>query len=231
MGVCENYKKKKIRYVNTDNYEDKNYSQFISSENNSYSQDKIQQKVNIIKLNKNKKIKKQDEYKAREYKRSYEEEKNLYDQPKSATDEQMKKILKLMEKSVCKIICKEHSGTGFFCYLNFPEKSDLLLVLFTNYHILREEDILPKKIINISLNTDKISYKIVINENTKTYIDERNDTTIIEINDKNIIKNVKFLYIEEKVYNFNDKQIYKYIKKQYFYFNILMEKNVKIHLV
>ena len=151
-------------------------------------------------------------YKKKSNKRHYKEEKKIIDQPEPANQEQMEEIGKQMKKSVCKIICKNHSGTGFFCFLNFQKKSDLP-VLFTNYHILREKEILHKKIINISLDDDKISYKIVINENTKTYIDEVHDTTIIEIKDKNIIENVKFLSIDKDVYNFNYKQIDKYIKK------------------
>ena len=53
---------------------------------------------------------------------SYIKEKCLNNHPKSTNLEGMKKIMKQMEYSVCKIICNNGAcGTGFFCLFQNPE--------------------------------------------------------------------------------------------------------------
>ena len=221
INLKENKKNKKQNFYLDENIEtnNENNDMLIDSESDSDIQEEINQKE---KLNENQKIEGRNFYLAQNIKKkneeisnkiSYKEEKYLINKPKYVNHKQSKEILEQMEKSICKIECKNHFGTGFFSYINLPQKLDLLPVLFTNNHILREEDISPKNIINISLNDDTINYKIEIDENTKTYTNKEHDTTIIEIKDKDIIQNVKFLYIDEDIYNFDNNQIKNYKNK------------------
>ena len=93
-----------------------------------------------------------------------------------------------MEKSMCKIIyeklednkIKKGKGTGFFCEIkDFPIK----YALFTNNHILNENDIKIGKIINIEFLKES-SYskkKIEIDEKRKVYTNKELDYTCIEL--------------------------------------------------
>ena len=49
------------------------------------------------------------------------------------------KILEQMKKNVCKIILDQIQGTGFFCKIPFPDHNKMLPVLFTAYHVIKEE--------------------------------------------------------------------------------------------
>ena len=100
-----------------------------------------------------------------------------------------KKILSQMENCICKIHQNGKEGTGFFCKIPFPDESNLLNVLITNYHILNQNDIENNKIITLIMynkeenrNEEK---KITIDESRKryTYCNEKEgiDITIIEI--------------------------------------------------
>ena len=119
-----------------------------------------------------------------------------------------------MEESICKILyeridqnaIKKGKGTGFFCEMNnFPIKYGL----FTNNHVLNENNIKPGNIINIEYynNSSYIKKKIEIDEKRKVFTNEELDYTCIELfesdeifkyfkidpilftNDKNYIKN------------------------------------------
>ena len=139
-------------------------------------------------------------------------EANLRGHGESITKEQMNEIGKQMDRSICKIRCGNKYGTGFFCFINFPDRSNLLPVLITNHHILGDNDISVGKTIYISINNDSIKYNLKIDESTKTYTsNEYNyDTTIIEIKDKNFFKDDMFLDIDKDVYNFEESQIKQY---------------------
>ena len=100
-----------------------------------------------------------------------------------------------MEKSMCKIIfekienneIKKGKGSGFFCEIdNFPIKYGL----FTNNHILNENDIKKGNIINIEYyNENKyIKKKIKIDEKRKVYTNKELDYTCIEIYEIDNIK-------------------------------------------
>ena len=99
-----------------------------------------------------------------------------------------------MEKSTCRIIFEKYEdnnikkgiGSGFFCEIdNFPIKH----ALFTNNHILDENNIKTGKIINIeylkeSENSDNSSYiekEIKIDEKRRVYTNKELDYTCIEI--------------------------------------------------
>ena len=137
---------------------------------------------------------------------------NLLGHGESISREQMNEIGKQMDKSICKIINGNKCGTGFFCFINFPDRSNLLPVLITNNHILGENDISVGKTINISINNDTIKYNLKIDESTKTYTSNayNYDTTIIEIKDKKFFKDNIFLDIDQDAYNFETNQIEQY---------------------
>ena len=75
------------------------------------------------------------------------EESLIEEQPIPVSLEGTKKILYQMENCICKIYCENDKiGTGFFTKIKF--KNNLLPVLITNYHILKEKDIENNKINN-----------------------------------------------------------------------------------
>ena len=122
-----------------------------------------------------------------------------------------------LEENICKIKIKKNGennfGTGFFCKIPFPDEFRLLPVLITCNHILKEENIKPNKIINISIDDDKWEKKIKIEPKRKTFTDKELDITIIEIKpNKDEIKN--FLEIDEDLFSeeyekiYNKKEIY-----------------------
>jgi hypothetical protein len=88
---------------------------------------------------------------------------------KSITFEQMKMFFEQMPKCICKIKCNNGSnGTGFFCTIPYLDDWSILRVLITNNHVLGENDILPKKNINISLNNEKVQINILIDKSRIT---------------------------------------------------------------
>ena len=105
----------------------------------------------------------------------------LKDQGNPISKNEILNLLK-MEKSMCKIIyekiedneIKKGKGTGFFCKIdNFPIK----YALFTNNHVLNENDIKKVKKINIEYN-NKIK-KIEIDEKRRVYTNKQLDYTCI----------------------------------------------------
>lgn len=101
-------------------------------------------------------------------------------------------------KNICKIECQNGGrGTGFLCYIPFPDKSHQLPVLITNYHILSEEDISQGKTIRFSINNEEKFYEISINESRKTYTNkETYDITMVELKPKDGIDFHSFLNID-----------------------------------
>ena len=143
--------------------------------------------------------------------KDYIEEKKLKDHPTSLNKKDLKKILKQMEKSICKIKCKDGSfGTGFFCKIPLPDNSNLLPVLITNYHILSEDDVAVDNFINISLDEDKFESKIYINKTRKTFSDPKYDTTIIELTNEDNL-DISYLEIEDNILKIDRYDNYKNI--------------------
>jgi len=121
-----------------------------------------------------------------------EKEKLLNKYPLPVTIEKTEIILKQMRESICKIKNKNGDGTGFFC-----KRLDKKL-LITNNHVINEEIIKDKKIINVKLDDNKIMKDLKIKD---YYTSIKYDTTIIEIevNDENI----NYLEIDNEIFNEN----------------------------
>ena len=100
-------------------------------------------------------------------------------------------------------------GTGFFCYIPFPNNMKLLPVLITNNHVLNKNNIEIGKILQITVNNH--NYKLIIDENRRTYTNEEYDITIIEITENDVFyNNYKFfLQIDDlKDGEYKDQPIY-----------------------
>ena len=128
----------------------------------------------------------------------------LKDQRSPVSKSEINELLN-MEKAMCKIKfekivdnkIKTGKATGFFCKIdNFPIKYGL----FTNNHVLDENDIKVGKIINIEYNNEK--KKIKIDEKRRTYTDEELDYTCIELYESDNIKD----YFEIDPILFEDKK-------------------------
>ena len=104
-----------------------------------------------------------------------------------------------MKNSVCKIKCKNGgTGSGFFCYIPFPDKSSLLPVLVTYNHVLNNEDISEGKKIEFSLGNSNISKNIRIKSSRKVYTNEKPyDVTFIEIKKSDDIKFSDFMELDD----------------------------------
>ena len=88
--------------------------------------------------------------------KDYIEEKDMGEYSKSISHSTMKMLFTILEKSICKIKCNGGGHeTGFFCAIPYLNERDILRVLITNHHVLKENDILPGKKINFSLNDEK----------------------------------------------------------------------------
>ena len=110
----------------------------------------------------------------------YQDEKDLPNQPQAISVEEMMILLDLIKNQVCKIKCKDGShGTGFFC--NISSGWNVLKVLMTNNHVLKEEDIQPGNTIKFSINNNYQEYNILIDNTRKVFTNKSCDVTIIEI--------------------------------------------------
>ena len=131
----------------------------------------------------------------------YIPEKDLVNQSKSITIEQMKNLIELCEKRICKIKCNDGShGTGFFCSLSIDDWNSIK-VLITNNHVLSKNDIIQGQKIKLSLNNERINLEILIDESRRIYTSEKYDITIIEINKDDGLKNDSFFEIDNKIFN------------------------------
>ena len=121
---------------------------------------------------------------------NYIEEKELANQPKPMSLEELMKLCDL-RKNICKIYCKDGChGTGFFCKI--PNDWNDLRVLMTNHHVLNLDDIQPGQTIKFSLENDSKEHNILIDNTRKTYTNKIYDLTIIEIKKEDKIENSYF---------------------------------------
>ena len=110
----------------------------------------------------------------------YIEEKNIKGQVNPITDHQMKVFQEKM-KCVCVVEIgdgtgtNEGTGTGFFCKIPFPDGFNLLPVLITNNHVIKNME----KSFVISYN--KIYEIIDMSKHRRFYTEKKYDITIIEI--------------------------------------------------
>ena len=110
-----------------------------------------------------------------------------------------KKIIEQMEKNIFKIKIGNEQGTGFFCNIPFPNKENMLPVIITNNHIIKE-NILYKNNEEIHLNIkgEKDIKTINLNNRLK-YTNKDQDITIIEIKKEDNINN--YLKLDDQIIN------------------------------
>ena len=131
----------------------------------------------------------------------YKKQKNIKNGLNSIDIKDLGIIAQQSEKSLCKIECSTGgNGTGFLCLIHFQEKINLEKVLMTNNHVLEEKDIIKGKYIKFTMNNDKSSYSILIDNSRKVYTSKKYDITIIEIKEKDGLINKEFLEIHNQIY-------------------------------
>jgi V8-like Glu-specific endopeptidase len=105
-------------------------------------------------------------------------ERQLNDYPKYITYERTDKIMKQIEKGICKIKEEKGQGTGFFCQIMNGNKFEYVLI--TNNHIIDESILRKRK--ELCVYILDIKKTIDINNTKKLYTSKDYDITIIEIN-------------------------------------------------
>jgi len=68
-------------------------------------------------------------------------EKNFNNHPSSLNKNQIKRIFEQMNNSICKII--DYKGTGFLCLIPYPNNFNLLPVLISCNHVLKNNVVEP----------------------------------------------------------------------------------------
>ena len=124
------------------------------------------------------------------------------------TIKQTEEILNQMKNSICKIRGKA-TGTGFFCYINYEGKE--IPCLMTNYHVLDNDFIKEKKMIEISMNDNEINEEISIKEKDIIYLSPNNeyDTIIIKLQKEE--NYINYLKLDDKLFNKNSEKGYESI--------------------
>jgi len=126
------------------------------------------------------------------------QENDLLGYPKIITYECTKKIIEQMEKNVFKIKTKDGQGTGFFCKIPFPDKTNMLPVLITNNHVIDKDILINERNIKIYIE-EEFEEKIINLNNRMKYTNKDYETTIIEIKEEDNINS--FLELDEKIIN------------------------------
>ena len=131
----------------------------------------------------------------------FKKEKYLNNSVNPISIEGTEKILFQMKYCICKIYKNDGTkGTGFFCRIPFPDESNLLHVLITNNHVLDQNDIEIKKVIEISINDEKEGRNILINNKRMVFTNTELDVTIIEIYPyKDDLNSNNFLELDENI--------------------------------
>ena len=110
-----------------------------------------------------------------------------------------KKIIKQMERNICKIKIGKELGTGFFCIIPFPDLNNMLSVFITNNHTISKELLYKdSSIIDIDIEEEKNIKKLNLNNRMK-YTNEKYDITIIEIKKEDEINN--YLELDDNIIN------------------------------
>ena len=111
--------------------------------------------------------------------------------------EEMLKITKQMQYSICKIYKTGGTGTGFLCKL--PYNSNKIPFLITNNHILNEKDIEINKTVTISFNKKEMFKYISIDKSRIVITNKDLDFTIIEIKKLDNINSNNILELDENI--------------------------------
>ena len=113
--------------------------------------------------------------------------------------EKLQRIINFSKKSVVKIIKQSMFSTGVLCNVHFPDKK-ILPVLIACNHMLDENEIIVGKKIDFSLESDKIFYRILIDENRKVYTNRAYDITFIEIKKYDGLDISSFFEIDQNIF-------------------------------
>ena len=127
----------------------------------------------------------------------------------------MMTILKLIDKSICKINYGDIFGTGFFCKIpisNQNQNTNYFFTLITCFHVLKD---LKENTINLIIN-DR-THKFILDKNRIVFKDKIRDIVIIEIR-KGEFSNINFLNLDENIYDKNPENIYEQIYILHFEF-------------
>lgn len=121
---------------------------------------------------------------------------------------QIEKIMSQMKKSICRIQKDYRIGTGFFCFIPFPDKKSKFPVLITNNHILDEQVTSIGETFNYSISDNKISGILKIDKKRKIYTNKNEDITIIEISQKDEINLDSFMELDYNIFIDKDSKIF-----------------------
>ena len=85
-----------------------------------------------------------------------------------------------MQNAFCKIMINDKElGKGFFCNIQFPYKNNPMLVLIINALIMKENNNIEKELLTISLNGNRGTFIIKLDNNIIVYEDNDSNITII----------------------------------------------------
>ena len=139
---------------------------------------------------------------------NYIEEKQLQDNNSSIPIKALAILIPKAQENVCKIYCSDESrGTGFFCKIPY-DFNITMKVLMTNYHVLKEEDILMGKHIKFSINDEKQFYDILIDKSRKLYANKGYDITIIELKKYDKLDGISYFDLDERIFEKNFSEIF-----------------------
>ena len=128
-------------------------------------------------------------------------EKYFNKHPRSLAKIQIKRIFEQMNKSICKIV--DYNGTGFICRIPYPNNLNLLPVLITCNHVLKNEHIKPGKEIKLVFEEEEKIIKIDDERKIYKSIEKEYDTTIIEIKKTDGFDFKNFLEVDENIFKDN----------------------------
>ena len=112
-----------------------------------------------------------------------------------------------MKNCLCKLICKNTRGSGFFCRIPYPDQSHLLPVLVTTDYVI-DSEVKEGNPLKISLNDDSEFREIQL-KNRKIFMNKEMHSAFIEILPENKINS--FLEIDNDL--FKDDNSLEYIYK------------------
>ena len=142
--------------------------------------------------------------------KNYTTEKDLANVPDQVPIDVLEIIIKQIKKSICKIKCNDGgNGTGFFCAIPFPDKFHQLPVLMTNNHVITEKDLMEGNRIKFTINNDKFSFEIIIDDFRKIYTNQDFDVTIIEIKDNDNLDMNSFLELDDQIFKDNPNDLFR----------------------
>ena len=134
-------------------------------------------------------------------------EKYLDKHPRSLSKMQIKRIYEQMNKSICKIV--DHKGSGFICRIPYPNNLNLLPVLITCNHVLKNEDVKPGSEIKLVFEEEEKILKIDDERKIYKSLKDEYDITIIEIKKTDGFDFKNFLEVDENIFNDNLDKLFK----------------------